>query len=207
MDNFGAVRKLAREKHAEMRKRSGGDGSATALLNAARTETKAVVRSVSGENPLLDGGFGALHRPANAAPAIYLSSELAPDLAAYVEAHEYGHLWIETPTEPAVVSKASDPGAPEENSPTGIRRVEAYSPEELRERYANVFAREFLLPGSEAKRLFAEGKSAKGCQSASNFDPRSASNFDPLGPRVLTVALAPSELARVAETGRARVGT
>ncbi len=162
MDNFGAVRKLAREKHAEMRKRSGGDGSATALLNAARTETKAVVRSVSGENPLLDGGFGALHRPANAAPAIYLSSELAPDLAAYVEAHEYGHLWIETPTEPAVVSKASDPGAPEENSPTGIRRVEAYSPEELRERYANVFAREFLLPGSEAKRLFAEGKSAKG---------------------------------------------
>jgi hypothetical protein len=44
------------------------------------------------------------------------------------------------------------------------------------------------------------------CQSASNFDPRSASNFDPLEPRVRVVALAPSELAGVAETGRARVG-
>ena len=44
------------------------------------------------------------------------------------------------------------------------------------------------------------------CQSAPKFDPLSASNFDPLERRVRTVALAPSELAGVAETGRARVG-
>ncbi len=43
------------------------------------------------------------------------------------------------------------------------------------------------------------------CQSAFNFDPASASNFDPLQARVLMVALAPSELAGVAETVRARV--
>ena len=43
------------------------------------------------------------------------------------------------------------------------------------------------------------------CQSASNFDPASASNFDPFERRVLAVALAPSELAGVAETARARV--
>jgi RecA-family ATPase len=43
------------------------------------------------------------------------------------------------------------------------------------------------------------------CQSASKFDPRSASNFDPLERRARTVALAPSELVGVAETGRARV--
>jgi len=45
------------------------------------------------------------------------------------------------------------------------------------------------------------------CQSACKIDPRSASNFDPLRPRVLTVALAASELVGVAETLRARVGT
>ena len=39
-----------------------------------------------------------------------------------------------------------------------------------------------------------------GCQSAPNFDPVSASNFDPLERRVLTVALAPSELVGVAKT-------
>ena len=43
------------------------------------------------------------------------------------------------------------------------------------------------------------------CQSAFKFDPVSASNFDPFERRVLTVALASSELAGVAETWRARV--
>ena len=43
------------------------------------------------------------------------------------------------------------------------------------------------------------------CQSAFKFDPRSASNFDPFWRRGLAVALAPSELAGVAETARARI--
>jgi len=43
------------------------------------------------------------------------------------------------------------------------------------------------------------------CQSAFKFDPVSASNFDPFERRGLTVALASSELAGVAETWRARV--
>jgi NAD(P)-dependent dehydrogenase (short-subunit alcohol dehydrogenase family) len=43
-----------------------------------------------------------------------------------------------------------------------------------------------------------------GCQSAFKFDPVSASNFDPFERRVLTVALASSEPAGVAETWRAR---
>ena len=43
------------------------------------------------------------------------------------------------------------------------------------------------------------------CQSAFKFDPGSASNFDPFERRVLTGALASSELAGVAETWRARV--
>src|SRR6202011_2589543 len=42
------------------------------------------------------------------------------------------------------------------------------------------------------------------CQSAFKFDPVSASNFDPFERRVLTVALASSELAGIAETRRAR---
>ena len=43
-----------------------------------------------------------------------------------------------------------------------------------------------------------------GCQSALKFDPVSASNCDPFERRVLTVALASSVLAGVAETWRAR---
>lgn len=160
MDNFGAVRRLAREKHAAMKALASGKSIASALLAQARIATNAAVQAVPPDHPLLAGGDGALYR-SEATPSIYVSNALAPDVAAYVEAHEFGHLWIETPIEPAVVPRNSDPGGPEENSPTGVRRVEAYSPQELRERYANVFAREFLLPGPEARRLFTLGKSAK----------------------------------------------
>ena len=44
------------------------------------------------------------------------------------------------------------------------------------------------------------------CQSASDRGPRSASKRDPLVLRFGRLALAPSELVGVAETGRARVG-
>ena len=43
------------------------------------------------------------------------------------------------------------------------------------------------------------------CQSALEWDPLSASKRDPFDRRVLTVALAASELAGVVETARARV--
>ena len=43
------------------------------------------------------------------------------------------------------------------------------------------------------------------CQSALDWDPRSASKRDPLVFRLERLAFAPSELAGVAETGRARV--
>ena len=154
MDNFGSVRRLAREKHAAMRTSCSG-ATATELLAAARRDTGIAIRAVGPDHPLLGGGDGALHRKGEK-PSIYISSALTPEVAAYVEAHEFGHFWIETPEEPAVTPRTSDPGAPEENTPVGLRRVEAYSPQELRERYANVFAREFLLPGPEAVRRFSD---------------------------------------------------
>lgn len=149
MDSFGAVRALAREEHALLRAKAGGN-TAAQLLAAAREATGLKVHKVAPDHPLLGGGDGALRRSAN---AIYISNALEPDMAAYVEAHEFGHFWIETP-EPAIAPRGSDPGAPEEGTPLGLKRVEAYSPDELRERFANVFAREFLLPGHEARRLF-----------------------------------------------------
>ena len=158
MDSFGAVRALANEKHEEMRLKAGDDGTPSSLLSAAREATGLKVLSVPPEHPLLGGGEGAMHR---ASGAIYISNALAPELAVFVEAHEFGHYWIETPDDPAIASKQVDPGAPEEATPLGLRRVEAYSAQELRERHANVFAREFLLPRLDARRLFAdEGKTA-----------------------------------------------
>ncbi len=58
----------------------------------------------------------------------------------------------------------------------------------------------FYLPGD----FFGLDARKEQCQSALDQDPRSASKRDPLERRVLAVALAPSELAGVAETARAR---
>ena len=160
MDSFAAVRALAREKHLAVRATIAGSVTAAALLAAARKEADVSVQRLPPDHPLLAGGDGALHRTQDGR-SIYLSSVMSDDRAAYVEAHEFGHLWIETPADPAIVPQGSDPGTPEEPTPLGLRRVEAYSPQELRERYANVFAREFLLPSFEARRLFVdEGKSS-----------------------------------------------
>jgi DNA helicase II / ATP-dependent DNA helicase PcrA len=83
MDSFGAVRALANEKHDAMRTEAGGDGSAPALLAAARKASGLKVQTVLPEHPLLGGGDGALHRGSN---AIYISNALDLDVAAFVEA-------------------------------------------------------------------------------------------------------------------------
>ena len=153
MDGFTAVRVLANEKHAAAREADGGDGAAAALLAAAREIAGLHAQRLPPEHPLLGGGDGALHRSSR---AIYLSNALGPTAAAFVEAHELGHYWVETPADPVVMLRDSPPGMPEENIPLGLGKVEAYSAQELRERCANVFAREFLLPLRAARRLFLD---------------------------------------------------
>jgi molecular chaperone IbpA len=66
--------------------------------------------------------------------------------------------------------------------------------------------REFLYRGISTRHFKRQFNLADyvQCQSAFKFDPASASNFDPFERRVLTVALASSELVGVAETWRAR---
>jgi hypothetical protein len=80
-----------------------------------------------------------------------------------------------------------------------IDRIETRTLAEISERLAPVANAPIDLTLNLARH------SEIGCQSAFKFDPVSASNFDPLERRVLTVALASSELAGVAETRRARV--
>ena len=153
MDTFGVVRSLAGEKHTEMRQKTGGRFDAIALLAAARQAEGITTLQIHPEHPLLAGGDGVLHRETK---TIYLNQALAPSFAAFVEAHEFGHWWVDTPTVQATVPRGTDPGTPEEPTPLGLRRVEAYSPQELREQHANVFAREFLLPRTQARHLFIE---------------------------------------------------
>ncbi len=76
---------------------------------------------------------------------VWFNREVEPGLARFYQAHEYAHLWLH-PERASGPEFSLDPEAIEEPLPVGVTRVQGYGPEELREREANVFAREFLLP-------------------------------------------------------------
>ena len=61
-----------------------------------------------------------------------------------------------------------------------------------------------LATVSTALLAAASSEASAWCQSALEWDPLSAFKRDPFERRVLTVALAPSELVGVAETARVR---
>ena len=76
---------------------------------------------------------------------IWFNREVDPRLILFYQAHEYAHLWLHG-DHADQVQHDLDPLAGEEPLPIGVNHVEGYGPEERREREANVFAREFLLP-------------------------------------------------------------
>jgi DNA helicase II / ATP-dependent DNA helicase PcrA len=68
-------------------------------------------------------------------------------------AHEIGHAQLHTVSTHCAAHDV-DPSQPSEAAPVGLQRVEDYGAQERCELQANVFAREFLLPRSEARRLY-----------------------------------------------------
>jgi DNA helicase-2/ATP-dependent DNA helicase PcrA len=142
MDHWERIRSQARTQHAHMRAAASGEVSAQALLQAAAHSTGIQAEPVHAGDPLLDGGEAVLDREFG---VIWFNADIEPELARFYIAHEYAHYWLH---EISAICRQSDvdPLASEAPVPTGAQLVEGYSPEERREREANVYAREFLLP-------------------------------------------------------------
>lgn len=155
MDAFASVRLKARKLRERLRLKTGCGNAAAELLQAAMDDANIRVLHVSPDYPLLGGGVGALQRKGQ---RIFVSNALEQEERVFVQAHEFGHWGIESPADPVLVSQTVDAGAPEQATPLGVGRVEGYSAQELRERYANVFAREFLLPTDLARQMFVDEK-------------------------------------------------
>ncbi len=86
---------------------------------------------------------------------VWVDAGLPVDTRTFVLAHEYAHHWL---GHGAVISVAADidPTAAEDAQGGAAQRVEGYSPFDLVERSANVFAREFLLPTALLVPWFAD---------------------------------------------------
>jgi ATP-dependent DNA helicase UvrD/PcrA len=158
MSHVSDLRALARGHAARLRMLANGDARADAVLAVAERETGVRRVPVPAGDPLLDGG-DAVYDPEP--QLIWWNRDVGPELAAMYQAHEYAHFWLAHAGRSHCDTRDLDPEAPEELLPVGVHRVEGYGPKERRERDANVFARELLLPTDMLRRWFIdEGVSA-----------------------------------------------
>jgi len=160
VNRWDSIRKEARKCHADAC--AHGDekhplgAPAEVLLARAEKMTGIKRRGLPKDHPLLDGAISKVENN-----RILFDASVEPWLAFYYQAHEYAHVWLRHGARTCVNSDV-DLGVSEEKMPLGVHRVEGYGPHERIECEADVFAREFLLPGHVLKRWFTqEGVSAE----------------------------------------------
>lgn len=153
MSHATDIRTLARAHAARLRVLTGGDACAESILAAAENDTGVSRVPVAAGDALLDGG-DAVYDPEPR--LIWYNRDVDSGLAAMYQAHEYAHLWLGHAGRLRCDKRDIDPEAPEEPVPVGVHRVECYGPKERRERDANIFARELLLPTDLLRQWFVD---------------------------------------------------
>ncbi len=152
MSGWIELKRRAREWHRVLLARTGGDPTATALLDAAAQITGVKRIPLPAGDSLLMGAEAVFDRDAN---VILYDRDVDPGMAAFYQMHEYAHHQLHGGTRCCCLEDL-DAEAPEAETPLGVARVETYNPRAQTEREANVFAREVLLPSDVLRRSFLE---------------------------------------------------
>lgn len=153
MRHWSDLRRRAAEQYSRLLSEAGGEHAAHALLAAAARVTGIVPEPVPTADPLLQGCLALLDPEAQ---AIFYDAGTDPVLVPLHVAHEYAHLWLGHEGHHHCSATDLDVEAAEEPVPLGVHRVKGYGPEERREREANVFARELLLPSEVLRGWYRE---------------------------------------------------
>lgn len=152
MEQWEAIRRLAREKRAEILSEDTGS-PASVLISAAEQSTGIKCRVVAPNDSNLSGAEAVLDPEAK---TIWYSSGLEKELATLYQAHEFAHHWIDG-AHASCKSTDVNIDLGEERTPMGLEIVESYGTKERRELHANVFAKEFLLPADNLRNWFVDG--------------------------------------------------
>jgi DNA helicase-2/ATP-dependent DNA helicase PcrA len=166
MDAFAFARHVARERHAAARDAAGGRIEAAALAAAGAALAGLTLCAVEKDaDPCLRGAEAVLDP---ALDTIFFKKSASPATAAFQQAHELGHHWLDGRSAHCdaddLIASDADPASAEAN-------VGSYSPKQRRECQANVFARHFLLPADSARALFLAGDSAADIVSRCGLPP------------------------------------
>ncbi len=150
MNDWSAERRAARS----LRTRAGAEhlSLASDVIAAIAILTKVKSSSVREGRSLLDGGQAKLDIDAK---RIWYSAAIEPSVLPFFLAHEYAHLEL---NHGGCRGRAGDVDveATGTEMDAGIERVQGYSPQERRERAANIFAQELLLPTPLLRRWFLD---------------------------------------------------
>lgn len=157
MSEASVLRLRAQQAFLRLAERISGADSrlpcADLLLEAAEDETGVSCIAVPSDDNLLSGAHAVLDRDKE---IIWRSAALPPERRRLILAHEFAHYWLHP-------DLASDRCLTEETLEDALEAVQSavgYSPAERREREANQFAYELLLPSPVLRELIAEGWSA-----------------------------------------------
>lgn len=153
MSNWAQIRARARDQHRVLLAATNGDPAAIALLQAAAQLTEIHPVALRAGDPLLEGAEAMLDR---AAQSIFYSGETEAAAVPLLIGHEFAHLFLQHGACTHCSAEQINLDASEEDVPLGITQVRGYSPEERREREANVYARELLLPSDTLRTWYLE---------------------------------------------------
>jgi superfamily I DNA/RNA helicase/Zn-dependent peptidase ImmA (M78 family)/CRISPR/Cas system-associated exonuclease Cas4 (RecB family) len=155
VNHWDSIRIQAHKLHRLALEITQGKASAESLLSAAAELTDIPRQGLPGTHRLLYKSKAALH-----CGQVWFNWDLPLWEQQFNQAHEYAHHWRHGGG--AFCGQADfDAEAIEDGVRLGAKRVDGYSPHERKELEANVFAREFLLPGDRLREQFMNGRSAE----------------------------------------------
>lgn len=152
MSHWEPIRERARLKRSALLAGVSGFPSAATILAAAEEESGIRRMPRPPGDSLLYGSQAHLDVEGR---YIWFDQSLEPTLASFVQAHEYAHYWLDGEGITCGADEV-DAETEEDELPRGVQQVEDYGPDERREREANVYARELLLPLDFARELYLE---------------------------------------------------
>ena len=149
MDAFDPIREAAARLHTELVTKGADPSRSWAMVEAAVRQLELELVWLPPGDPALKGACALFDEQSGT-----ICCANGGDAAKHVEliAHEIGHACIHA-TSSHCTAHDIDASRSTEAAPVGLQRVEDYGTRERRELQANVFAREFLLPRAEARRL------------------------------------------------------
>ncbi|HYD82759.1 MAG TPA: UvrD-helicase domain-containing protein [Opitutus sp.] len=149
MDPFELVRREAEKLHDLVVEKGGEELSPLSLTQAAARELGVELAWLEKGDPALKNARALFDVQSG---LIICQSGGSDAERALLVAHEIGHVVTHAGSTTCATNDI-DPSRSTESAPVGLQRVEEYGAHERRELQANVFAREFLLPRTLARRL------------------------------------------------------